>query len=152
VAFETALNFVWLALGVFAFCSTLRARRTSTGAHGPAWLHVCGVALIIAALFPYVSATDDVLRIQHLQLESGKTSSQAHKPGSHENGQDKAPDTLIRLYEIMDAPVIGTVQSVNFSFTFVALVVTPALQAVSRYITFRGGRSPPLPLRPIHTA
>ena len=70
---DTALNLLWLALGVFALASTLRSRRHRAGfAHVPVWLHVCGVALIIAALFPYISATDDVLRIQHMDVQANQ--------------------------------------------------------------------------------
>jgi hypothetical protein len=152
VAFETALNFIWFALGVFALCGTLRSRRVAANPHGSAWLHLCGVALIIAALFPYVSATDDVLRIQHLHLRPDTVSSHASKSESHEQSKSRTSDALIRLYEIMDAPVAASVQGVSFSFAFVSLVVTPALRAVTRDVAFRCGRSPPQPLRLIHSA
>ena len=136
--FDTALNLVWLVLGVFALASTLRARRqTSVFVRGPVWLHLCGVALIVAALFPYISATDDVLRIQRMDLQQ----TEGHQ---HQSGNKGSSDALIRLYETMDTPVITVVTQVEFVLLFISLVVAPILRTVDRVTLLQGGRSPPL--------
>ena len=147
--FDVALNAIWLALGVFALASTVRARHLRTHQHAPAWLHVSGVALIIAALFPYISATDDVVRIQHMdlrQIESHHAVAQSHeadRSGSHQGDKKSSTETLIRLYEAMDTPVLGTASELVFTLFFLALVIAPLLLTVTREVTLRNGRSPP---------
>ena len=136
--FEIALNAAWIGLSVFALASTLRTRlRTSSPIHlAPVWLHVSGVALILAALFPYISASDDILRIEHMDLQ------QKH---SHGQPSDKRTtnDGLMRLYEAMDTPVISTVRPVTISTYFVGLVVAPSVTKATSYSPAAAGRSPP---------
>ena len=136
--FDTALNVVWLVLGAFALASTLRIyrHRPNTQKSAPAWLHVCGVALIVAALFPYISATDDVLRIQHLDL---RQTSEHHGDA----GKKSPNDGLMRLYETTDTPVVCKVQQVSMTLFFISLVATPVLRQVTRSVSFKSGRSPP---------
>ncbi len=141
--FETALNLIWLVLGALALANTLRVRRNRSGLHhAPAWLHVCGVAMIMAALFPYISATDDVLRIRHMDLQ--QTQGNRHEPA-----KKSSSDALIRLYEAMDTPVACTATEVSFTLFFVSLVLAPVSVLVDRSTPFRIGRSPPFaPLVP----
>ena len=136
--FDTALNLVWLVLGSLALASTSRIyrHRSRNQTSPPAWLHVCGVALIVAALFPYISATDDVLRIQHADWQ--QTSEH------HGDAGKKAPnDGLMRLYETTDTPVISHVQQISVTLFFFSLVAAPVLRQVTRSVSFKSGRSPP---------
>lgn len=137
--FDTALNLIWFVFGVFALAGTLRVKlgRDSTVSRGSAWLHICGVALIVAALFPYISATDDVLRIQHMNL-------QQTPDHSRQNGKKAPSDALIRLYEVMDTPVVCAVRQISLTLFFVFLVIVPVLRRVDRSTPFLAGRSPPL--------
>ncbi len=105
--------------------------------HAPVWLHLCGVALILAALFPYISATDDVLRIQHMNVE--QTNDQHQEPGKKVPG-----DALIRLYETMDTPVVAVVSEISFVLFFISLVIAPLLRTADHATLLQGGRSPPL--------
>ena len=50
------------------------------------------VAVIVTALFPYISATDDALRVQHFSTD--KHSQQTDKHSKTEN--------LLKLYEVID--------------------------------------------------
>jgi hypothetical protein len=149
VQFDTALNAIWLVLGAFALANTLRSRHFRTRSHAPAWLHVSGVALVFATLFPYISATDDVLRIQRADQRitarhDNSRSSQADKKSSHEGGKKSSTDALIRLFEAMDTPVVCTVRKICFTLFFVALVVASVQRIVTREVIFKSGRSPPL--------
>jgi hypothetical protein len=139
VQFDAALNLIWFVFGAFALAGTVRVklRRGSTVNRGSAWLHICGVALIIAALFPYISATDDVLRIQH-------TNVQQNPDHSRQTGKKAPNDALIRLYETMDTPLVCAVRQISFTLFFVCLVVTPVLRRFDRSMPFLAGRSPPL--------
>jgi hypothetical protein len=150
VQLDTALNTIWLALSVLAFAGTLRALRVNKRTHGPAWFQVSVAAVILAALFPYVSATDDLLRIKHWQQpkeqlqQTGVHRHELHEGSSRDSASNKPADTLIRLYEMMDTPLAGPVPSSAFTFFFIALVVVSALPVFGREMTRRSGRSPPL--------
>lgn len=134
--FETALNVVWLLLGVFALASTVRAelRRSAEPKRAPAWLHIVGVGLIVAALFPYISATDDVLRIEQFNAQHDRRHS----------GKQSRTDDLIRLYETMDTPLVCRTAEVAITLFFVCLIFTPVLRAINRIAPSPSGRSPPL--------
>jgi len=143
VQFEAALNLIWLVLGVLALASTLRSRLNGSrpAHHAPIWLHVCGVALILAALFPYISATDDMLRVQRMDVQQTR--------GQHQQPQKKGPiDSLLRLYEAMDTPVVCTVRQISFTLFFISVIISPVLRLISRSTPLKSGRSPPNPLSP----
>lgn len=133
--FDTALNLVWLLLGIIALASTARVtlRRSSGPKRAPAWLHIIGVGLIVAALFPYISATDDVLRAEHFNSQHD---------GANPGKQNRI-DNLIRLYDAMDTPLLCETCEVVFTFFFFSLVFTPTIQAVNRVVPQQAGRSPP---------
>jgi hypothetical protein len=135
VPFETALNFLWLSLGVLALASTIRStyRQRSKKGRTPAWLHIVGVALIVAALFPYISATDDVLCIEHFSSQQ--------KPGNA--GQKSQNDDLIRLYQTIDTPLVAAVKQISLTLFFVVLVVALVARRIDRHPPFESGRSPP---------
>ncbi|HEX4230109.1 MAG TPA: hypothetical protein VHZ07_15650 [Bryobacteraceae bacterium] len=137
--FDTALNLVWALLGLLALSGTIRSEffgRRCT--RGPRWLHVCGVALIIVALFPYISATDDILRIEHLNAEL------EHGHGNGSNNGQKQNDDLMRLYETMDSPLIASFCQLIFTFCFFAFVIIITLSTLSRNAPHGAGRSPPV--------
>ena len=133
--FETALNLAWLLLGVLALACTAHAafRRPPERRRAPAWLHIVGVGLIVAALFPYISATDDIVRIEHFSSQHDS---------SHPHKQSKTDD-LIRLYETMDTPLTCPVCQVVLIFFFVSLVFAPLARLIERIAPFEAGRSPP---------
>jgi hypothetical protein len=135
VSFESSLNLVWLLLGIIALtytiCSTYAKRAFCVPRH--AWLHVVGTGLIVAALFPYISATDDVLRIEHF--------SEQQKPsGTSRNSQS---NDLMRLYQTLDTPVIADTTQATLTFVFVMFVSTLLVQMIDRSTPLQSGRSPP---------
>jgi hypothetical protein len=91
------------------------------------------MALIVVALFPYISATDDILRIQ-----SGHSQHDKEHPA-----KKTANDELVRLYEAMDAPLVCEVQHVSMVFVFVCFVVITFISLVGHLAPFESGRSPP---------
>jgi hypothetical protein len=145
VHFEAALNLLWVSLGLVALAVTARSVRgrrhcaitaayPRAGAAG--WLHVVGVCLIVVALFPYISATDDVLRIEHFNAQAGQQHSKI--PGKHSQ-----TDNLILLYKTMDTPLVCTVREVVLVFFFISLVFTPVPRLLERMQPQESGRSPP---------
>jgi hypothetical protein len=128
VHFDTALNSIWFAMGMLACAGAIRATRRSSG------FRVGGVVLVVAALlFPYISATDDVVRIEHLRGQSSHSSSSQRGPN----------DDLIRLYQTMDTPLVCAVVRVLLTLFFVLLVATSVVRRMDRNEPFESGRSPP---------
>ena len=125
---DTALNLVWFTLGFFACAGAIRATRRSGG------FRVAGTALVVAGLlFPYISATDDVVRIAHLQGQSSQSSPSPRGPN----------DDLIRLYQAMDTPLVVAVLRVSLTLFFVLLVFAFVVRRIDRNAPFESGRSPP---------
>jgi hypothetical protein len=133
VHFDTALNLVWLVSGLLALSSTLRA---SVRCGKSPWLHVIGVALIVAALFPYISATDDLVRSESLGAQPDKPHSSPAKKSPNSN--------LIRLYETLDSPLACNTCVLTLTFFTAWMVLTAVLSQVSRVAPAIAGRSPPL--------
>ncbi len=123
VQFDVALNLVWVVLGLIVLGAAV-------GAQNQRWLRIVGTCLIVAALFPYISATDDVVRMDYAQ-------SQQH---SH---QPTTSDNLMHLYQSMDTPIISDVPALVLTVFFVAFVFTPTTVRVSRHSPRVAGRSPP---------
>jgi hypothetical protein len=123
-------------MGIFALARITRVifGQTGTRTRKSRWLHIVGVALIVAALFPYISATDDVLRIEHFkaQRDTGYPAKQTQN------------DNLIRLYETMDSPLVCSVSEVALVFFFISAVFTPIARLIERIAPLHAGRSPPL--------
>ena len=130
---DTALNLAWFLLGASALAATLGlSRRASFSSKR---LHLVGVTAIVVALFPYISATDDVLRIEHFNAQ------QTHSNG----GKQKANDDLLRLYETLDSPLICGACRITFTLIFFSLLAIPTQHLIRRSIPLEAGRSPPLP-------
>jgi hypothetical protein len=136
VSFESSLNVVWLLLGIVALAATIRATYAERAFYLPCrvWLHVVGTALIVAALFPYISATDDVLRIEHLSEQQKQTGTTRNSPAND----------LMRLYQTLDTPVIAEAKQTTPTLVFVMLVSTLLVQLIDRSTPLQSGRSPPL--------
>lgn len=134
--FDTALNVVWVLLGVIALAGTIRANiRQRRTIKSSAWLHIVGVALIVAALFPYISATDDLVRGEDLN---------ARQHQNHSSPSKKNPnDNLIRLYETLDSPLACATCSLTVTFFSVWLTVAPVVARDRRVAPACAGRSPP---------
>ena len=143
--FDTALNIAWLLLGVGALVSTLcltgqrSLRRHSEQCLAPKrrqmpqWLQLVGVASIVVALFPYISASDDVIRVANAQSQTEHQSSSPHTPVTD----------LLRLYEVSDAPIVSPVCSLAITFVFFALFVTTEKIVACRSTPKPSGRGPP---------
>jgi hypothetical protein len=133
VHFDTALNLTWLLLGAMALVATLGLSRRAS--FSSKQLHLVGVAAIVVALFPYISATDDVLRIERSDTQQ-----------THENGgKHKSSDNLLRLFETLDAPLLCGSCRLAVSLIFLALLAAPIQNLIGRSIPLEAGRSPPLP-------
>jgi hypothetical protein len=128
VHFDTALNSIWFAMGVLACAGAVRATRRSSG------FRVAGIVLVVAALlFPYISATDDVVRIERFRGQTSHSSSSQRGPN----------DDLIRLYQTMDTPLVCAVVRLSLTLFFVLLIAASIVRRIDRSAPFESGRSPP---------
>lgn len=132
--FDVTLNVVWLVLGFAGFGMAVRTVVRSHRSARRQWLLLVRVGLIIAALFPYISASDDVLRIDHDQAQHQQ----------HEKRSDRAQtDNLMRLYAAMDTPLICAGTGLVTTFRFIALVAPVSQSGIERCTPRCAGRSPP---------
>jgi hypothetical protein len=136
VQLDFTLNVLWLLLGALAVGITLRASSASSGSKR--W-RLAGIVLVLAALFPYISATDDVLRLEHYASEHETT-----EHGQHHSQRTTTTDNLVRLYEAMDAPLTPNVAVLAFILLFVFLVTVLRDPVLTRVAPGASGRSPPL--------
>lgn len=137
MAFETILNALWLLLGLTALL--VLPRRLQGGRSSV--LCGIGVSLVVATLFPVISASDDVIRIQHLE-RFHESQHSTRNTTSHK----RATDSLIRLYEAMESPLAATPVRICF-ILFFAFLTVPLCEAYARQGTISAiGRSPPVPI------
>jgi hypothetical protein len=96
------------------------------------------VGLIVAALFPIISASDDLIRIEHLERMHGHNS-QSSGTTSHKRNNEN----LIRLFEAMESPLAATPVRISFVVFFAFLSIS-LCKAYARQCTIaQSGRSPP---------
>jgi hypothetical protein len=135
VRFDTTLNLLWACLGLLALIGTFRICLRSKKESGKSrWLLFIGVASIVAALFPYVSATDDVLRIDRFNSQ--------HATPDGTKRHTKADD-LVRLFETLDTPLVCRVAGISLIFVFVAFVPAYFETGIDRSVPLASVRSPP---------
>jgi hypothetical protein len=91
--------------------------------------------LIVAALFPYISATDDLVRSEDLTNQHTQ---------DHSSGKKTPNDNLIRLYEALDSPLLSPTCAFVLTFFAVWLVFLPVAKCAHRIAPTCAGRSPPL--------
>jgi hypothetical protein len=98
-------------------------------------IEAVGVASIVVALFPFISATDDVLRIQQYtaQTETGQS------PNGHHNN-------LLRLFETADHSLVTRGAPVGLTLVFLELIVLIPCSCATQVVPRSAGRSPPSPV------
>jgi len=141
VTFDAALNLVW-ALVVAAALGALAARDVSRRAP---LLDGCRRALVVfiacLALFPCVSASDDMVQFERLQVNS-RTGGEVVGGLPIKRGEKPAL-YLARLLESLENFQISTARQLHLTLCLQALVGTLSDQGVERPLPSRLGRSPP---------
>lgn len=136
---DTTLNIAWIFLGLIALGTLTFIEYLNWGIRSfraRLW-HFVLVGLVLIALFPYISATDDTLQVNRL---NSKLSHQHEHPQRtvHEQGID-----LLRLYETLDHSLVSQIWTVSVTFVLFSFVIRPRFQTLARSIPYRAGRSPP---------
>ncbi len=135
--FDFTLNLIWGVLGFFALACVLWFdwRDHTTRPFRSRVLQFVGVALVVTALFPYISATDDILQIGNLSTQLGD---KGRESGPHHQLND-----LLRLYDSVDSSVVTAQCHFAPELSFVALVLNLGVARIDVSVPQRAGRSPP---------
>lgn len=136
--FDAALNVVWLVLGMGAFALALRAScRLQSGRKALPLAQFAGVIALAGTLFPYVSATDDLICIEAV-------SSLTEHAAEHGSGCSRATTSgLLNLLQAQDSFVVGRAVGPSAALIVVGVVDLPVFRSFSRQRAATAGRSPP---------
>jgi hypothetical protein len=136
------LNLMWAGLGLasLVLMAWIDHRNQGIRPFRSRVLRLVGVSLVVATLFPYISATDNMLQIEHVAAEMG-----GHEQGSN---QHQHLNDLLRLYDTIDTSLMTHGCSFSLAFVFFSLVVNPVFERCDRSTPNFGGRSPP-PVIPV---
>jgi hypothetical protein len=141
MTFDTALNLVWAFAGAAAL-GTLAARDICRQVD--LWDR-CRRTLVVfvacVALFPCVSASDDMVQFEHLQVNS-RTGGEGVGCLPVKRGEKPAL-YLARLLESLENFQISTTCQLRPGLCLLALVGTFSDHRVARPLPSRPGRSPP---------
>ena len=140
---DTALNLVWLALGVSALFRLaileLRCHRRST--RRARFQRLLVVLIVTLALFPAVSSSDDLFSFSLINSHLGKHDGMGTTPP--EDGKERASLQLLRLLEALDHYQISGLYTLSFILSCLSFVTALPRYLVSRDVVCRSGRSPP---------
>jgi hypothetical protein len=132
--FDATLNLAWALLGILALLRTLCASRRVArhSSRRRQLFEAVGVASIIIALFPFISATDDVMRVE--QYASQHKNQQS--PGGHHTD-------VLRLFETADHSLVTRSPRVGVTLVLLDLVTVAPGFCATRIAPLIAGRSPP---------
>jgi len=141
MTFDTALNLVWALVGTAAL-GALAARDTCQRIP---LRDRCRRALVVfiacVALFPCVSASDDLVQFERLQINS-RTGGEVASGSALKRGEKPAL-YLARLLESLENFQISTARQLLLTLCLLALVGTFSGESVKRPLPSPLGRSPP---------
>ncbi len=139
---DLTLNALWLLVGILAIGMTLHASSGKGGSRG--W-RLAGIVLVLAALFPFISATDDILRVEHYSAEQQGASERPGTPGHGRQHSQRTTngDDLVRLYEAMDAPLVPNVIAIAVVLLLISFVTVAREAILTTVAPSKFGRSPP---------
>jgi hypothetical protein len=141
MTFDGALNLVWLLVGAAAL-GVLAARDMCRRV--PLWdrcRRALAVAIACVALFPCVSASDDLVQFERLKASSLSQDEVDALPAKR---VENPALYLARLLESLENFQISTVRQLHVTLSLLALVGPFSNQGVERPLPSRLGRSPPV--------
>jgi hypothetical protein len=109
MSLDTALNFVWLAIGAVALCflAFLEGRRYRHSTRRARWVRLVAVLILTVALFPTISSSDDLFSFSLLNSHLGKHGGAGTTPP--ENAKGKAGMLLLRLVETLNHSQVSNI-------------------------------------------
>jgi len=134
------LNVAWavvcLAAGTRLFrvggrITTARARR------------LLAITMAAIALFPVVSASDDLVRFAFLGSAAIHTHAKAGTPSQDDSDEQPAQAILAKLLDSLDSVQIAQFCTSSFLLLLVSLIVYAAFVTIERRVSVQHGRAPP---------
>jgi hypothetical protein len=138
VTVDYFLNLLWLCLGVAALLAARgfshEGEKTRFGS-----FRFISVVLVLAALFPYVSAMDDTLQLAQLGTSSTSIGWTRHQVADGHRAND-----LVWLFESMGDSVLPPAPAFVPRLTYLKFVTVPHFDELGRPSPPSLGRSPPI--------
>lgn len=141
---DTALNLIWLGVGVLALAllAVLEPRWFRRSSWRARSMRFTAVFIVAVALFPSVSSSDDLFNFSLLSTHLGKHGGFGNTVP--EDSKEKAGMQLFRLLETLNHCQISPVYSFFLVLCCMALILTCRRDALPRTVVCRSGRAPPL--------
>jgi hypothetical protein len=141
---DTALNLIWVGVGVFALIllSFLERRWFPHSSAKARLQRLVAVLILTVALFPSVSTSDDLFSFSLINSHLGKHG--GFGSTVPEDSKEKAGMQLFRLLETLNHFQISVVHRLLLALCCVTWVLTLRRDAFTRAVLCRSGRAPPL--------
>lgn len=141
---DTALNLVWLAVGVIALALLLFLEKQWFPRSGwrPRFRRLVAVLVLTVALFPSVSSTDDLFSFSLINHELGKHGNSGSTVP--EDSKEKAGLQLVRLLETLTHYQVAIAYVLCLAMCCIAFVFALRRDPFTRVVLCRTGRAPPL--------
>lgn len=141
---DTALNLVWLGVGVFSLVLLLFLEKRWFQRSTPRarFRRLAAVLILAIALFPSVSSSDDLFSFSLINSHLGKHGGVGSTVP--EDSKEKAGIQLFRLLETLNHYQISSTYCIFLALYCFTLVLTPQREASTRAVLCRAGRAPPL--------
>ena len=140
VTIISALNIAWAVVSVAMGLRLFRAGGSITSAR---LRRITALLMAAVALFPVVSASDDLVRFAFLGSSALHSHAQAGTPLSDDSDQQPT-QALARLLDNLDSVQITPVSNAWFFLVLVAFMACCAPILVERRVTAQLGRAPPI--------
>lgn len=142
MALDTALNLVWLAIGVSGLAALSFAEaRHALGSRLGRLRRVVAVLIVMVALFPCVSFSDDLFSFSFLQSHLGKHGGVGTLPP--EDSKEKSTVHLVRVLQSLEHFQACAPYAFAVTLWFFPIIVVAVVTGNARDLLCRAGRSPP---------
>ncbi len=130
MTFDLILNLAWALMGLAVWVSLI------TRARARGWHRRLTVLLAIVALFPCISASDDLVSLRNLTIPSRESTVTLSMPGGW--------SSLPRMLETIETSQVAAAFVLLLMLISSGILGTLLIQEVSRQELVLAGRSPPL--------
>jgi len=141
---DTALNLIWLGVGIVALVvlSFIERRWFPRSTAKARLRRLAAVLVLTVALFPSVSSSDDLFSFSLLNSHLGKHG--GFGSTIPEDSKEKSGLQLFRLLETLNHYQISIAYTFSLALWCVAVILTLRREAFTRPVLCRSGRAPPL--------
>lgn len=142
MALDTALNFLWLAIGVFGLAAlSFGEARHALGSRLGRLRRFLAVLIVTVALFPCVSFTDDLFSFSFLETHLGKHGGVGTP--LPEDSKEKSTLHLMRVLQSLEHYQACAPQVFDVTLCFFSIIALALVTANPWHLLCRTGRAPP---------